>query len=183
VATEQPLRVPVGEDASRWVTVGAERTLLAVARTVTSTVRVLEALELLRGDVRVQVVFAVNESSPFVAGVPSRPSFVTTSWSPGRWATSVTGRKRAAARLSAVFCSSPGDVSFWHAGAVPRTPSTRQSGWRQRADQQRADVQEASDRVEAQGDVVRQVASDAANRGLDCGAREVACSMSSSGAG
>ena len=51
------------------MTVAAERTVLAVARTVTSTLRVLDAVASLAGDHRVQVVFAVNDSSPFVGGV------------------------------------------------------------------------------------------------------------------
>jgi hypothetical protein len=51
------------------VTFSAERTLLAVARTVTSTGRVLDAVQLLRDDPRVQVVFAVNDTSPFNDGV------------------------------------------------------------------------------------------------------------------
>ncbi|MFI5843483.1 hypothetical protein ACIA8K_27630, partial [Catenuloplanes sp. NPDC051500] len=61
--------VPIGAGAGRWVTVAAERTLLAVARTVTSTGRVLDAVQLLRDDPRVQVVFTVNDTSPFSAGV------------------------------------------------------------------------------------------------------------------
>lgn len=66
---ESFLRVPVGPDASTWVTVNAERSVLAVGRTVTSTVRVLAAMEQFRDDLRVQVVFAVNDSSPFHDGV------------------------------------------------------------------------------------------------------------------
>ncbi|BCY08177.1 hypothetical protein [Actinoplanes sp. L3-i22] len=62
--------MPVGAEASQWVTVAAERTLLAIARTVTSTARVLDAVQLLRDDPRVQVVFAFNDSSPFRDGVP-----------------------------------------------------------------------------------------------------------------
>jgi hypothetical protein len=69
VSGDGPVRVPVGPGSERWVTVAAERTVLAVARTVTSTLRVLDAVASLSGDHRVQVVFAVNDSSPFVAGV------------------------------------------------------------------------------------------------------------------
>lgn len=43
--------------------------MLAVSRTVTSTVRVLDAVAVFSGDHRVQVVFTVNESSAFVDGV------------------------------------------------------------------------------------------------------------------
>jgi hypothetical protein len=43
--------------------------VLAVGRTVTSTVRLLEVLELFRDDVRVQVVFAVDPGSVFRDGV------------------------------------------------------------------------------------------------------------------
>jgi hypothetical protein len=66
----QPLRVPVGSDAGRWSTFHGEKTLVVAARTVTSTVRVLECLPaLLRGDGRVTVVFAHDPSSAFNDGV------------------------------------------------------------------------------------------------------------------
>lgn len=61
--------MPVGPDAHRWVTVSPERTVLVAARTVTSAVRALDAAAVFTGDHRVQVVFAVNESSPFGEGV------------------------------------------------------------------------------------------------------------------
>lgn len=64
------LRVPVGSDAQRWSTFHGERTLVVAARTVTSTVRVLEALpSLLRDDNRVTVVFAYDPTSAFNDGV------------------------------------------------------------------------------------------------------------------
>ncbi len=66
----QPLRVPVGHDAHRWSTFRGERTLVIAARTVTSTVRVLETLpSLLRDDARVTVVFAYDPTSAFNEGV------------------------------------------------------------------------------------------------------------------
>lgn len=66
----RPLRVPVGHDAHRWSTFHSERILVVAARTVTSTVRVLETLPaLLRGDSRVTVVFAYDPTSAFNAGV------------------------------------------------------------------------------------------------------------------
>ncbi|WNI32215.1 hypothetical protein [Streptomyces sp. ITFR-6] len=62
--------MPVGQDAHRWSTFHGERTLVVAARTVTSTVRVLETLPaLLRGDTRVSVVFAYDHTSAFNAGV------------------------------------------------------------------------------------------------------------------
>ncbi|WP_330462036.1 hypothetical protein OIB37_31125 [Streptomyces sp. NBC_00820] len=62
--------MPVGHDAHRWSTFHGERTLVVAARTVTSTVRVLETLPaLLRGDSRVTVVFAHDPTSAFNAGV------------------------------------------------------------------------------------------------------------------
>ncbi|MFJ5266722.1 hypothetical protein ACIQAC_40345 [Streptomyces sp. NPDC088387] len=65
-----PLRVPVGSDAHRWNTFPGERTLVVAARTVTSTVRVLETLpSLVRGDGRVSVVFAYDPTSAFNGGV------------------------------------------------------------------------------------------------------------------
>ncbi|MFF1420510.1 hypothetical protein [Streptomyces sp. NPDC058280] len=65
-----PLRVPVGHDAQRWSTFHGEKTLVVAARTVTSTVRVLELLPaLVRGDSRVTVVFAYDPTSAFNDGV------------------------------------------------------------------------------------------------------------------
>ncbi|MFC9649060.1 hypothetical protein [Streptomyces sp. NPDC056937] len=65
-----PLRVPVGHDARRWSTFHGEKTLVVAARTVTSTVRVLETLPaLLRDDSRVTVVFAYDPTSAFNNGV------------------------------------------------------------------------------------------------------------------
>ncbi|MEU8567236.1 hypothetical protein AB0C51_02555 [Streptomyces pathocidini] len=62
--------MPVGEDAGRWRTFRAERTVVVAARTVTSTVRALEVLPaLLRDDPRVSVVFAYDSTSAFHDGV------------------------------------------------------------------------------------------------------------------
>ncbi|MFF0017392.1 hypothetical protein [Streptomyces sp. NPDC005374] len=64
------LRVPVGEDAERWVTrVGCRRVLLIV-HNVTSATRLLDILPLFAGDVRVQMFATCTGSSPFLAGVP-----------------------------------------------------------------------------------------------------------------
>ncbi|WP_446047455.1 hypothetical protein [Streptomyces olivaceus] len=64
------LRAPVGQDAHRWNTFRSEKTLVVAARTVTSTVRVLESLPaLLRNDSRVGVVFAHDPTSAFDDGV------------------------------------------------------------------------------------------------------------------
>ncbi|MEV0265018.1 hypothetical protein AB0I49_27265 [Streptomyces sp. NPDC050617] len=65
-----PLRTPVGPDAHRWRTFPGRKTVVAAARTVTSTVRVLETLpDLLRGDDRLAVVFAYDPTSAFNDGV------------------------------------------------------------------------------------------------------------------
>ena len=67
---ERSLRVPVGPDAWRWRTFQSQRLLVVAARTVTSTVRVLEVLpDLVRGDDRVCVVFAYDPTSVFNDGV------------------------------------------------------------------------------------------------------------------
>ncbi|MEV0444837.1 hypothetical protein AB0I46_38610 [Streptomyces spectabilis] len=66
----EPLRALVGDDAWRWSTFQGSRTLVVAARTVTSTVRILECLPaLLRGDARVTVVFAHDPTSAFSEGV------------------------------------------------------------------------------------------------------------------
>ncbi|GAA2787545.1 hypothetical protein [Saccharopolyspora taberi] len=49
-------------------TFDCERTVLVVARTVTATGRLLEALRLFRNDFRVKPVFTVNETSPYSSG-------------------------------------------------------------------------------------------------------------------
>ncbi|MEV5983944.1 hypothetical protein AB0L85_02890 [Streptomyces sp. NPDC052051] len=62
--------MPIGHDAHRWRTFPSERTLVVAARTVTSTVRVLETLpSLVRDDTRVSVVFAYDPTSAFNSGV------------------------------------------------------------------------------------------------------------------
>lgn len=55
---EEWLRVPVGPDAGRWVTSRTQRTVLAVVHTVAGAGHLLDAIELLECDPRVQVVFA-----------------------------------------------------------------------------------------------------------------------------
>lgn len=62
------VRVPVGDGAERWLTVPVERVVLAVVRTVTTATRLLDVLELLRTDRRVQIVFTLEPSSAFSAG-------------------------------------------------------------------------------------------------------------------
>ncbi|RCV53599.1 UDP-N-acetyl glucosamine 2-epimerase [Marinitenerispora sediminis] len=52
-----------------WGTLPVERTVLAVARTVPCTARLLDVAELFRGDERVAVDFTVNAGSRFGAGI------------------------------------------------------------------------------------------------------------------
>lgn len=56
-------------DRRRWATFTPERTILAIARTYTSTVRLLDALTAFRGDFRVEVLFTFDDSSAFREGV------------------------------------------------------------------------------------------------------------------
>jgi hypothetical protein len=63
------VRVPVGDEAGRWITVGFDRTVLAVARTVTTTTRLLDVLDVVCEDPRIQIVFTLEPSSAFTAGV------------------------------------------------------------------------------------------------------------------
>jgi hypothetical protein len=51
------LKVPIGRDADRWITARTQRTVLAVAHTAASLDHLLDAVELLESDLRVQVVF------------------------------------------------------------------------------------------------------------------------------
>jgi hypothetical protein len=54
---EEWLHVPVGPDAKRWVTAMTHRTVLAVVHTVAGAGHLLDAVELLECDSRLQVVF------------------------------------------------------------------------------------------------------------------------------
>ena len=59
-----------GGDSVRWGSLHPERTVLAVTRTFTSAVRLLEAVGLFGSDFRVGTVFAHDDSSAFSSGVP-----------------------------------------------------------------------------------------------------------------
>jgi hypothetical protein len=59
------LRVPIGENAARWSSMPSSRIVLAVARTMTSTLRLLDVLPELLGDPRVQVLFTRLSRSPW----------------------------------------------------------------------------------------------------------------------
>nr|BFF00784.1 hypothetical protein GCM10020241_24590 [Streptoalloteichus tenebrarius] len=63
------METPIGPRADRWVTVPVQRRVLAVARTVTSTGRLLDVLPVLRDDFRVEVLFTVAGHSAFDDGV------------------------------------------------------------------------------------------------------------------
>ncbi|WEO95190.1 hypothetical protein A6P39_014810 [Streptomyces sp. FXJ1.172] len=64
------VRVPVGEDAERWITRAGCRRVLFVVHNVTSATRLLDVLPLFHGDLRLQMVATCTGSSPFLAGVP-----------------------------------------------------------------------------------------------------------------
>ncbi|MEV5879785.1 hypothetical protein AB0L75_37340 [Streptomyces sp. NPDC052101] len=64
------VRVPVGEDAERWVTRAGCRRVLIVVHNVTSATRLLDVLPLFADDLRVQLFATCTGSSPFLAGVP-----------------------------------------------------------------------------------------------------------------
>ncbi|MCP3801387.1 hypothetical protein NLX83_19195 [Allokutzneria sp. A3M-2-11 16] len=68
VGGNPPRHGPAAQDAHRWSTFGDEPVILAVGRTLTSTIRLLEALEAFLGDTHVEIVFTVNETSRFSAG-------------------------------------------------------------------------------------------------------------------
>lgn len=69
MALERTPPVRTREDRRRWETFAPERTVLAVARTFTSTVRLLQALTVFRQDSRIEVLFTFDGSSAFHAGV------------------------------------------------------------------------------------------------------------------
>ncbi|ASO21294.1 hypothetical protein FHR81_002264 [Actinoalloteichus hoggarensis] len=68
-ADPDPRHGPAAADAARWQTYRPCRTVLAVARTLTSAIRLLEATVVFLGDPRVQVVFTVHAGSRFSEGV------------------------------------------------------------------------------------------------------------------
>ncbi|QIQ01241.1 hypothetical protein HA039_02060 [Streptomyces liangshanensis] len=63
------VRVPVGDEASRWSTRGRCRRVLLVMHNVTSATRLLDVLPLFRDDLRVQLLATCTGSSPFQSGV------------------------------------------------------------------------------------------------------------------
>ncbi|OKK03504.1 hypothetical protein AMK26_18625 [Streptomyces sp. CB03234] len=63
------IRVPVGDDASRWTTRGRCRRVLLVVHNVTSATRLLDIVPLFHDDVRVQLLASCTGSSPFSSGV------------------------------------------------------------------------------------------------------------------
>ncbi|GAA2816551.1 hypothetical protein [Crossiella cryophila] len=60
---------PAAADSPRWRTLSPQRTVLAIARTLTSAIRLLEAIVVFRADPRVQIVFTVDPGSRYSAGV------------------------------------------------------------------------------------------------------------------
>lgn len=71
VITSSPrwLRVPVGERSALWSTAPAAHTVLAIAHTVASATRLLDALGTLEGDLRIQVLFTEIPASAFDDGL------------------------------------------------------------------------------------------------------------------
>ncbi|MFJ2647427.1 hypothetical protein ACIO1C_11940 [Streptomyces sp. NPDC087420] len=63
------VRVPVGDEASRWATRGRCRRVLLVVHNVTAATRLLDVLPLFRDDLRVQLLATCTGSSPFQSGV------------------------------------------------------------------------------------------------------------------
>src|SRR5262245_25312350 len=61
--------VPVGPDSARWVTLQSQRIILIIIHTVTSGQRLLDVVQLLTADLRVQVVFTIAPDV-FGNGVP-----------------------------------------------------------------------------------------------------------------
>ncbi|WP_258341523.1 UDP-N-acetyl glucosamine 2-epimerase [Saccharopolyspora gregorii] len=66
--TREPRRGRVAADEPEHGTFGPVRTVLVIARTITSTARLLDALRFFRDDFRVDLVFTVNDTSPHSGG-------------------------------------------------------------------------------------------------------------------
>ncbi|BAJ33136.1 hypothetical protein KSE_73810 [Kitasatospora setae KM-6054] len=64
------IRVPVGEDSTRWTTRGGCRQVLLVVHNVTSATRLLDVVGLFRDDLRVQLTATCPGTSPFRSGLP-----------------------------------------------------------------------------------------------------------------
>ncbi|MGW4131242.1 hypothetical protein [Amycolatopsis japonica] len=65
-------KVPVDPEFDQWLTIGVERKILVVVRTVTTLTRLLDILSLIESDRRLQLVFTYDADSTaiFGAGVP-----------------------------------------------------------------------------------------------------------------
>ncbi|MDT9700471.1 hypothetical protein RMT89_32465, partial [Streptomyces sp. P17] len=63
------IRVPVGDDATRWATRGRGHRVLLVVHNVTAATRLLDVLPLFHDDFRVQLLATCPGSSAFAAGV------------------------------------------------------------------------------------------------------------------
>lgn len=65
-------KVPVDPEFDQWLTIGVERKVLVVVRTVTTLTRLLDILSLIESDRRIQLVFTYDADSTaiFSAGVP-----------------------------------------------------------------------------------------------------------------
>lgn len=68
MATDLPTPRSLPSTSARWETLTSARTLLAVARTHTSAVRLLDTLALFQGDDRVQILFTLDDTSAFSSG-------------------------------------------------------------------------------------------------------------------
>ncbi|MFB7914358.1 hypothetical protein [Streptomyces sp. NPDC056061] len=65
---DRRVRVPVGDDAERWVTRGACLRVLVVVHNVTAATRLLDVLPLFDDDLRIQLLATCTGSSAFAAG-------------------------------------------------------------------------------------------------------------------
>lgn len=77
------LKVPVGINASHWVTIRPERTVLFVVHNITTLNRLLDVVGLFESDFRVQTVMTSSLSDPFARGLPevvSELGFVLVPW-------------------------------------------------------------------------------------------------------
>ncbi|MFE0025906.1 hypothetical protein [Amycolatopsis sp. NPDC059021] len=62
-------RLAAPDSEALWGTFGCERTVLFVARTLTSTARLLEAMDLFRNDFRIRARFTISNGTRFAGGV------------------------------------------------------------------------------------------------------------------
>ncbi len=104
------VRIPIGDEAQPYLSVGFTRTVLIVARTVTTTVWLLDFLPEILSDPRVQLLFTVEDEKPSVYHQGARDLLEAAEVATIPWAQAI------ATRFDLAICST-------HTGSLERLQS------------------------------------------------------------